>query len=164
MPGCRDAFKANRSDDDAANHGAGCIDITAGAPTCVARSFIIVDEPGCTPNSKRHRVRRPDVTATANFGCNRHDISFTPIGNAEQTLHLPFGFAFGHTRRHFGHDAAGIAFASKHHRSGNRDPYGAGWMARGAPLDWEADAARLVDAAAYIEHIRAIEPAAEVLP
>lgn len=46
----------------------------------------------------------------------------------------------------------------------NRDPYGAGWMARGAPLDWEADAARLVDAAAYIEHIRAIEPAAEVLP
>ena len=46
----------------------------------------------------------------------------------------------------------------------NRDPYGAGWMARGAPLDWEADAARLVDAAAYVEHIRDIEPAAEILP
>ena len=46
----------------------------------------------------------------------------------------------------------------------NRDPYGAGWMARGAPLDWEADAARLVDAAAYVAHIRAIEPAAEILP
>jgi glycine cleavage system H protein len=44
----------------------------------------------------------------------------------------------------------------------NRDPYGAGWMARGAPLDWEADAARLVDAAAYVEHIRAIEPAAVI--
>lgn len=46
----------------------------------------------------------------------------------------------------------------------NRDPYGAGWMARGAPLDWARDAAQLVDAAAYIEHIRAIEPAAEILP
>lgn len=46
----------------------------------------------------------------------------------------------------------------------NRDPYGAGWMARGVPLDWETDAARLVDAAAYIDHIRAIEPAAEILP
>ena len=46
----------------------------------------------------------------------------------------------------------------------NRDPYGAGWMARGAPLDWDADAARLVNAAAYVEHIRAIEPAAEILP
>lgn len=45
----------------------------------------------------------------------------------------------------------------------NRDPYGAGWMARGAPLDWDADAAQLVDAAAYIEHIRTIEPAAEIL-
>ena len=46
----------------------------------------------------------------------------------------------------------------------NRDPYGAGWMARGAPLDWDADAARLVDAAAYIAHIRAIEPTAEIEP
>lgn len=45
----------------------------------------------------------------------------------------------------------------------NRDPYGAGWMARGTPLDWDADAAQLVDAAAYIEHIRAMEPAAEIL-
>jgi len=46
----------------------------------------------------------------------------------------------------------------------NREPYGAGWMARGVPLDWEADAAHLVDAAAYIAHIRAIEPAADILP
>lgn len=44
----------------------------------------------------------------------------------------------------------------------NRDPYGAGWMARGVPLDWETDAARLVDAAAYVEHIRAMEPAAVI--
>ncbi len=46
----------------------------------------------------------------------------------------------------------------------NHDPYGAGWMARGAPLDWDSDAARLVDAAEYIEHIRAIEPEAVIEP
>lgn len=46
----------------------------------------------------------------------------------------------------------------------NRDPYGAGWMARGTPLDWDNDAARLVDAAAYVAHIRAIEPAAVIEP
>ncbi|MBE7421934.1 MAG: glycine cleavage system protein H [Zoogloeaceae bacterium] len=46
----------------------------------------------------------------------------------------------------------------------NRDPYGAGWMARGAPLDWEADVAHLVDAAAYVAHIRAVEPAAVIEP
>ncbi len=46
----------------------------------------------------------------------------------------------------------------------NRDPYGAGWMARGAPLDWERDVARLADASAYVAHIRAIEPAAEIEP
>lgn len=44
----------------------------------------------------------------------------------------------------------------------NRDPYGAGWMARGAPLDWDADAAHLVDAAAYVQHIRAMEPGAVI--
>ena len=44
----------------------------------------------------------------------------------------------------------------------NRDPYGAGWMARGAAMDWDTDAAQLVDAAAYVAHIRAIEPAAVI--
>ncbi|MFZ2908530.1 MAG: glycine cleavage system protein H [Candidatus Desulfobacillus denitrificans] len=44
----------------------------------------------------------------------------------------------------------------------NRDPYGAGWLARGVPLDWDTDAALLVDAAAYVAHIRAIEPAAVI--
>lgn len=44
----------------------------------------------------------------------------------------------------------------------NRDPYGAGWMARGVPLDWETDAAHLVDSAAYVAHIRAIEPRAVI--
>ena len=46
----------------------------------------------------------------------------------------------------------------------NRDPYGAGWMARGTPLDWQNDAARLVNAAAYAAHVRAIEPAAVIAP
>lgn len=46
----------------------------------------------------------------------------------------------------------------------NRDPYGAGWMVRGTALDWAADAARLVDAADYVIHIRSIEPAAVIEP
>lgn len=46
----------------------------------------------------------------------------------------------------------------------NRDPYGAGWMVRGMPLDWDADAGRLVDAEAYVAHIRAVEPAAVIEP
>lgn len=46
----------------------------------------------------------------------------------------------------------------------NQDPYGAGWMVRGIPLDWEKDAARLVDASAYREHILSGDPSAEFLP
>ena len=46
----------------------------------------------------------------------------------------------------------------------NRDPYAAGWMVRGRPLDWAADAARLVDAASYRAHVLRQEPAAELLP
>jgi len=42
----------------------------------------------------------------------------------------------------------------------NRDPYGAGWMARGFPCNWEAEHGTLVDAAAYRAHILAIEPEA----
>lgn len=42
----------------------------------------------------------------------------------------------------------------------NRDPYGAGWLARGAAHDWPRDSALLVDAAAYREHIFRIEPEA----
>jgi len=45
----------------------------------------------------------------------------------------------------------------------NRDPYGAGWMVRGRPTAWEAESARLADAAAYRAHVRRIEPAAEFL-
>ncbi|MCL4772635.1 MAG: hypothetical protein KJZ98_01670 [Burkholderiaceae bacterium] len=46
----------------------------------------------------------------------------------------------------------------------NRDPFGAGWMVRGEPLDWNNDVPRLVDAARYIAHIRAIDPAAMIEP
>lgn len=42
----------------------------------------------------------------------------------------------------------------------NRDPYGAGWMARGEPLDWAGEAGLLVDAAAYRRHVLSIEPEA----
>jgi glycine cleavage system H protein len=43
----------------------------------------------------------------------------------------------------------------------NRDPYQAGWMVRGRPSAWAAERGRLVNAAAYREHVRRIEPAAE---
>jgi glycine cleavage system H protein len=43
----------------------------------------------------------------------------------------------------------------------NVDPYGRGWLARGRPTNWAADATRLVDAAAYRAHVRAMEPEAE---
>lgn len=42
------------------------------------------------------------------------------------------------------------------------DPWGAGWMVRGTPLAWEQDAGRLVDAAGYIAHIRAVDPDAVI--
>lgn len=42
----------------------------------------------------------------------------------------------------------------------NRDPYGVGWMARGVATDWAAEAATLVDAAAYRRHILSVEPEA----
>lgn len=44
----------------------------------------------------------------------------------------------------------------------NRDPYDAGWMARGRPTAWEQESAALVDAAGYRAHVLALEPDAEV--
>ncbi|HJW24878.1 MAG TPA: glycine cleavage system protein H [Rhodocyclaceae bacterium] len=44
----------------------------------------------------------------------------------------------------------------------NGDPYGAGWMARGPATDWAAEAATLVDAAAYRRHILSVEPEARL--
>ena len=44
----------------------------------------------------------------------------------------------------------------------NRDSYVGGWMVRGRPTAWEAERARLVDAANYRAHIRRIEPEAEI--
>lgn len=41
----------------------------------------------------------------------------------------------------------------------NRDPHVA-WLVRGSARDWAADRARLVDAAAYREHILSVEPEA----
>lgn len=45
----------------------------------------------------------------------------------------------------------------------NRDPYGAGWMVRGRPLDWENDCTFLVDAATYRQQVRSVEPDGEIL-
>lgn len=44
----------------------------------------------------------------------------------------------------------------------NRDSYAA-WMARGHPTNWQADAARLVDATAYRAHVLRIDPKAVFL-
>src|SRR5262245_49969976 len=45
----------------------------------------------------------------------------------------------------------------------NTDPYGAGWLVRGAPLRWEEERARLVAREAYVAHVREIEPDGEIL-
>lgn len=45
----------------------------------------------------------------------------------------------------------------------NRDPYSAGWMARGQAHEWKRDIARLVDARAYKKLIRRIDPQAKFL-
>lgn len=66
-------------------------------------------------------------------------------------VHAPVGFVV----------AAGNEALEEQPALLNRDPYAA-WMARGRPLDWVADSARLVDAAAYAEHVRAMEPDAVV--
>jgi glycine cleavage system H protein len=42
----------------------------------------------------------------------------------------------------------------------NRDPYGAGWMVRGHPHNWDRDAAHLIDAATYRVQILRSDPAA----
>jgi len=44
----------------------------------------------------------------------------------------------------------------------NRDPYGAGWMARCRPTAWDAEAVHLVDAGAYRAHVLRLEPGAVI--
>jgi len=44
----------------------------------------------------------------------------------------------------------------------NRDPYGAGWMARARALDWRKDIGRLVDAKHYRRRIRRVDPDAVI--
>ncbi len=40
----------------------------------------------------------------------------------------------------------------------NTAPYGDGWMARAQPSNWETERSTLVDAAAYRQHVLAVEP------
>ncbi|MEY2632297.1 MAG: hypothetical protein RIR00_951 [Pseudomonadota bacterium] len=63
-------------------------------------------------------------------------------------VHAPLGF----TLREGNDDA------EERPRLLNRDPYGAGWMVLGQPWAWETDAAGLLDAAAYRQHILTIDP------
>jgi glycine cleavage system H protein len=42
----------------------------------------------------------------------------------------------------------------------NRDPHGAGWMARGRPEAWATESAVLINATSYRAHILFIEPEA----
>ena len=44
----------------------------------------------------------------------------------------------------------------------NHDPYGAGWMAFGEALDWEAETAALCDAEQYKKHILSIDRGARL--
>jgi glycine cleavage system H protein len=46
----------------------------------------------------------------------------------------------------------------------NDDPYGAGWLVRAAPLRWQDEKARLVGRDAYVAHVLAAEPDAEIAP
>lgn len=64
-------------------------------------------------------------------------------------VHAPLGFML----------TEGNEALEAHPECLNLDPY-ANWMARGRPLDWLTDSARLVDAAAYRDHILRIEPEA----
>lgn len=42
------------------------------------------------------------------------------------------------------------------------DPYGAGWMIRGTPVNWAIEKMQLVGAASYRIHCLSIEPAAKI--
>jgi glycine cleavage system H protein len=52
--------------------------------------------------------------------------------------------------------------AEDHPKIINGDPYHAGWMVSGRPLAWSEESGALVDAQAYIAHLRAIEPEAVI--
>jgi len=44
----------------------------------------------------------------------------------------------------------------------NEDPHGRGWLVRGRALAWERESADLIDARAYLAHVRAADPTAIV--
>lgn len=67
-------------------------------------------------------------------------------------IHAPLSFLL---------DAANQT-AEEHPRLINDDPYGAGWLVCGRPLAWDAESRYLVDAAAYADHVRALDPGALV--
>jgi glycine cleavage system H protein len=46
----------------------------------------------------------------------------------------------------------------------NAEPYGAGWLVRGAPLRWESEHGHLVSRDAYVAHVLKSEPDAEIPP
>jgi glycine cleavage system H protein len=63
-------------------------------------------------------------------------------------VHAPISFVL----------TAGNEAAEENPQLINDDPYGAGWMVRGRPLAWEAEARELVDAATYRAHVLRVEP------
>ena len=44
----------------------------------------------------------------------------------------------------------------------NHDPYGAGWLVRATPLRWKLESVQLVGREAYVAHVLAAEPDAEI--
>ena len=51
-------------------------------------------------------------------------------------------------------------YAEEHPGILNRDPYRDGWMVRGRLTAWDGEHGRLLDAAAYREHVARVEPGA----
>ena len=45
----------------------------------------------------------------------------------------------------------------------NADPYGDGWLVRGAPLRWQDERSALVEREAYATRVKAAEPDGEIL-
>ena len=44
----------------------------------------------------------------------------------------------------------------------NGDPYGCGWLGEGRVAHWPSASAHLVDAEAYLRHVRSIDPSAAI--
>jgi len=66
-------------------------------------------------------------------------------------VHAPISFVLNQANENLEERAAPV----------NGDPYGAGWMVRGRPMAWETESKRLMDFAAYRNHILKQEPEAK---